>query len=155
MSCECESVSKNKNPSVVEVKEEWSRGLELVTLLETSSLEFWSCTLWESSLRSCSLVAFSSKVLCPAPFLLTILLLLQRLMDFHFWIHFHIRSSSNLFIFHVNFISQFRYIFLPTLCFLLNKDWDDIWPSQPPSSRTGFLPNTFYCIIVSFNNPSI
>ena len=39
MSCECESVSKNKNPLVVEEKEEWSRGIELVTLLETATSE--------------------------------------------------------------------------------------------------------------------
>ena len=39
MSCECKSVSKNENPSVVEVKEEWSRGLELDTFLETAISE--------------------------------------------------------------------------------------------------------------------
>ena len=39
MRYECESVSKNENPSVVEEKEEWSRGLELVTLLETATSE--------------------------------------------------------------------------------------------------------------------
>lgn len=39
MSCECESLSKNENQSVVEEKEEWSRGLELVTLLETATRE--------------------------------------------------------------------------------------------------------------------
>ena len=30
MRCECESVSKNENPSVVEEKEEWSRGIDHV-----------------------------------------------------------------------------------------------------------------------------
>ena len=39
MSCECESVSKNENPLVVEEKEEWLRGLELVTLLNTATSE--------------------------------------------------------------------------------------------------------------------
>ena len=39
MRCEYESVSKNENPSVVEEKKECSRGIELVTLLETATSE--------------------------------------------------------------------------------------------------------------------
>ena len=39
MRCECESLSKNENLSVVEEKEEWSRGIELVTLLDTATSE--------------------------------------------------------------------------------------------------------------------
>lgn len=39
MSFKCGSVSKYKNPPVVEKKEKWSTGLELDTLLETVTSE--------------------------------------------------------------------------------------------------------------------